>query len=55
VAEDAPIKTALGAHPKEADDAEVAEIMKEKQFVFDGFDDTGVVHDGASDDVDEGE
>jgi hypothetical protein len=30
-------------------------ITKEKQSVSNGFDDTGAVHDGASDDVDEGE
>jgi hypothetical protein len=36
-------------------DAEVAKIMKEKQYISDGFDDTGTAHDGASDDVDEGE
>jgi hypothetical protein len=55
VAEDAPIETALGAHPREVVDAEVTKIMKEKQSVSDGFDDTGAVHDRSSDDVAEGE
>jgi hypothetical protein len=55
VTEDAPIETALGAHPKEVVDVEVVKITKEKQSVSDGFDDTGAIHDGASDDVDEGE
>jgi hypothetical protein len=55
VVKDAPFKTALGVHPEEEVDAEVAKIMKEKQSIFDGFDDTGTVHDGAYDDVDEGE
>jgi hypothetical protein len=55
VAEDAPIGTAPGVHPKEAVDAQVAEIMKEKQFSSDGFDDIGDVRDRASDDIEEGE
>jgi hypothetical protein len=55
VAEDAPIKSALGAHPAEAIDVEVEKITKEKQSISNGFDNTGVVRDGASDDVDEGE
>jgi hypothetical protein len=55
VAEDVPIETAPDVHPTEAVDAEVAKIMKEKQSIFDGFDDTDIVHDGASADVDEGE
>jgi hypothetical protein len=54
VVKDAPFKTALGVHPEEEVDAEVAKIMKEKQSIFDGFDDTDIVHDGASADVDEG-
>jgi hypothetical protein len=53
VVEDAPIETALGAHTEEAVDAEVVKITKEKQSVSDGFDDIGVVRDGASNDVDE--
>jgi hypothetical protein len=36
-------------------DAKVAKIVKEKRSASDGFDDTGVVRDGASDDVEEGE
>jgi hypothetical protein len=55
VLEDVPIETALGAHPEEVVDAKVVKITKEKQSVSDGFDDTGVVCDEASDDVDEGE
>jgi hypothetical protein len=55
VAEDVPIKTALGAHREEAIDPEVAEITNEKQSVSYGFDDTGDVQIRASDDVDEGE
>jgi hypothetical protein len=55
VVEHAPIETALDAHPEEVVDAEIAKIMKEKQFVSCGFDGTGTVHDGASDDVDAGE
>jgi hypothetical protein len=43
VAEDAPIETALGAHPEEAADAEVVKTMKEEQSVSDGFDDTSIV------------
>jgi hypothetical protein len=34
---------------------EVTKIVKEKQCASDGFDDTGVVHDRTSDDVEEGE
>jgi hypothetical protein len=55
VAEDAPIGTAPGVHPKEAVDAQVVEIMKEKQFSSDGFDGIGDVRDRASDDIEEGE
>jgi hypothetical protein len=55
VFEDVPIETALGAHPEEVVDVKVVKITKEKQSVSDGFDDTGVVRDRASDDVDEGE
>jgi hypothetical protein len=53
VAEDVPIKTALGAHREEAIDPEVAEITNEKQSV--SYGDTGDVQIRASDDVDEGE
>jgi hypothetical protein len=53
--EDALIKSAFGAHPEEVVDAEIVKITKERQSVSYGFDDTGIVSDGASDDVDEGE
>jgi hypothetical protein len=55
VAEDTPIETVGGANPEETVDAEVARIVKEKWSASDGFDDTGVFHDGASDDVEEDE
>jgi hypothetical protein len=37
VAEDAPIETALGAHPAEAVDVEVEKITKEKQSISNGL------------------
>jgi hypothetical protein len=48
------LETVLGANP-EGVDAEVTKIMKEKLSASDGFDDTSIVHDRASDDVEEGE
>jgi hypothetical protein len=50
VAKDTSIETTLGAHPEEAAVAEVMGIMKEKQSVSDGFYDTTIVRDGASND-----
>jgi hypothetical protein len=50
-----PVKLVAGANPEEAVDAEVTKIMKEKQSASDGFHDTSIVRDGASDDVEEGE
>jgi hypothetical protein len=55
VVEDAPIETALDAHPEEAVDVEIMKITKEMQSTSDGFDDTGIVRDGASNDANEGE
>jgi hypothetical protein len=55
VTEDAPVKTVSGVNHEEAVDADVTKIVKEKIFAFDGFDDTGVIRDGASNDVKEGE
>jgi hypothetical protein len=55
VTQDMPIKTILGVNPKEVVDAEVTRIVKEKQSVSGGFDDIGVVLDGASDDIDDEE
>jgi hypothetical protein len=55
VAKDTAIETIPGANPKEAVDAEVKKIVKEKRSASNGFDDTGVVHDGAWDDVEDGE
>jgi hypothetical protein len=49
VVEDAPIETALDAHPEEVVDVE---IMK---TASDGFDDTGIARDRASNDANEGE
>jgi hypothetical protein len=40
---------------EEAVDAEVARIVREKQSVSGAFEDTDVVRDGASEDVDDGE
>jgi hypothetical protein len=53
--EDTPVETVPGANPEEMVDADVAKIAKEKQSSSDGFDDTGIVHDRASDDVEEGD
>jgi hypothetical protein len=53
--EDTRVETVPGANPEEMVDADVAKIAKEKQSSSDGFDDTGIVHDGASDDVEEGD
>jgi hypothetical protein len=55
VAEDVPIETVSGANLEGAVDVEIARIAKEKHSVFDGFDDTDAVRDGASDDVNEKE
>jgi hypothetical protein len=55
VTKDTPVETVLGANPEEGVDAEVTKIMKEKLSASDGFDDTSIVRDRASDDVEEGE
>jgi hypothetical protein len=55
VTEDTPLKSIPSADPKEAIDAEVTRIAKGNQSVTGGFDETGVVLDGASDDVNDEE
>jgi hypothetical protein len=52
---DVPVKTVSGTYLEEAVDAEVARIVREKQSVSGAFEDTDVVRDGASEDVDDGE
>jgi hypothetical protein len=44
MAKDAPVETVAGTNLAEAVDAAVTKIMKEKESVSDGFDDTGGVH-----------
>jgi hypothetical protein len=53
--EDAPVETTLGVNPEEADDAEIARIVKEKWYVSSNFDDTSGVHNRTSDDGDDEE
>jgi hypothetical protein len=55
VTEDMPVETVVEANLEEAVDVEVTKITKEKCSASDGFDDTGIVCDRASDDVEEGE
>jgi hypothetical protein len=55
VTRDTLIKIVLEVDPKEAVDAEVAKIAKEKQSVPDGFGDAGGVQGRTSDDDDQEE
>jgi hypothetical protein len=53
VTQDAPVKTIPNADPKEAIDAVVAKIVKEKQSGSVCFDDTGGAHGRTFDDDDQ--